>query len=288
LTLPDGFAAFLLVLLTLAQTGTPGEREVKARRVELSRGTSGAVPEVRAAPGYLTVLEFDSPLDCAGLTVEERESRFALLECNTRTVVLRLAVELAAGERLLLTVSFTDERLPARAVLALVGHPAEVDGQVQVARQPLSNKELQAQLEATLARCGAGGLTAVLLSGAVDEHGVTVERFLGGIHWNGVEEAPRFAPRIYRSSKLVVAVVHIRLPSGGPPWIPGEARLLDAKGSVVSSMPIRMDAERLEPGQVRVIAVEVERRREDLGERFSLEVREKGGERGVLIERVEF
>jgi uncharacterized protein (TIGR02268 family) len=231
LTLPARFHSFLLVLLAQASPvavaqAVPLTREVKAQRVELA--TPGAVLEVRAAPGYLTALEFDSSLACETLTAEGRESRFALLECSTRTLVLRLAVKLAAGERLLVTVGFADGQLPAKAVLALVGHATEVDGQVQVVRQVLSKEALQARLEATLARCKAGGLAGVVLSGAVDEHGFTVERLSGRLHWNGLEGEPGSTQRAYRSWKVLVVVVHIRLPPGSPPWTPGEARLLDA------------------------------------------------------------
>lgn len=292
MALPGGFHAFLLVLLCLpgpvavAQAGAPLTREVKARRVELSLSASGTVPEVRAAAEYLTVLEFDSALDCGALTVEGRESRFALLECNTRTLVLKPAVELAAEERLLVTVGFADGQLPAKAVLALVTHPTEVDGQVQVVRQPLSAEALQARLEGVLARCEAGGLAKAVLSGAVDEEGVAVERIAGRIHWNGVKAAPAPVPRAYRSRKLLVIAVHLHLPSGSLPWTAGEARLLDAAGSVVGRLPVWMDAARLEAGQTGVIAVEVERRPEDFGKSFSLEVREKDGARGVLIERM--
>jgi uncharacterized protein (TIGR02268 family) len=293
LTLPVGFHGSLLVLLCLAgpvaeaQAGAPLMREVKALRVELPLSASGAVPEVRAAAGYLTALEFDSALDCGSLTVESRESRFALLECNTRTLVLKPAVELAGGERLLVTVGFADGQFPAKAVLALVGHPTEVDGQVQVLRQPLSSEALQARLEAALARCEAGGLAKAVLAGAVDEEGVTVERLAGGFHWNGLERVSLHPPRAYRSRKRIVIAVRLHLPAESVPWMPDEARLLDAAGSVVRRMPVWMDTDQLAPGQTGVISVELERHPEGLGKVFSLEVREKGGARGVLIERVE-
>jgi len=292
LALPIGTHALLRVLLCLtgpvavAQTGAPAAREVKARRVELPLLGSGAVPEVRTAAGYLTVLEFDSPLECEALAVEGRESQFALLECNTRTLVLKPSVGLVAGERLLMTVGFADGQLPAKAVLALVGHPAEVDGQLQVIRQPLSSEALQARLEAALARCEASGLTRAVLSGAVDEQGVTVERLTANVHWNGLEGAPLSTQRAYRSSKQLVVVIRLRLPLGNPAWAPGEARLLSARHVIVRRVPVWMDVGPLEPGQTGVLVVEVDRHSEDVGQFFSLEVREKDGERGVLIERV--
>ncbi|MDY7231407.1 DUF2381 family protein [Hyalangium rubrum] len=279
----------LLVLVSLpgpvawAQAGLSPAREVKARRAELS---SGAVPEVRVAPGYLTTLEFDSPLDRDALTVEGRESRFALLETNTRTLVLRPAVELASGERLLVTVGFADGLVPAKAVLALVAHPTEVDGQVQVVRQPLSSEALQARLEAALARCEAGGLAKVVLSGAVDDQGVTVELLEGRCHWRGLQGIPLQSPMVYRSWKSFVVIIPLHLPAGGTPWTPGEARLLDAEGRVVQRMPVWLDVVRLTPGGTGSLAVEMDLRPEDAGRFFVLEVREKDGERGVVIERV--
>lgn len=292
MTLPAGLHALLLVLLSLpgpeawAQAGRPAPREVKARRMELSPLSSEKVPEVRVAAGYLTALEFDAPLECESLAVEGRESRLALLECNTRTLVLRPEVELAAGERLLLTVGFADGLAPAKLVLALVAHPTEVDGQVQVVRQALSSEALQARLEAALARCEAGALAKVVLSGAVDKQGVTMELLDRPHHWNGLRKVPLQASKAYRSWKLFVAVIPLHLPAGGTPWVPGEARLLDAGGQVVRRMPVWMDMARFEPGQSGVLAVEVERLSEELGKTFSLEVREREGERGVLIQQV--
>jgi uncharacterized protein (TIGR02268 family) len=294
LTLPAGSCVFLVVLLLLsgsmawAEAVLPSAREVKARRLELPLFPSGEVPEVRVALGYLTVLEFGAPLAREAVKVEGRENRFALLEINARTIVLRPAVEWAPTERLLLTVGFADGLAPARAVFALVAHPSEVDGQLQVVRRPLSNEALQARLEAVLARCETGGLAKVVLSGALDRDGVTVTQLTGVFIWNGLAGVPSFQPTAYRSWKLFVATVPLQLPTGEPTWVPGEARLLDAMGRMVRRMSVWMDVARLEPGESGVIAVEVERRSSDAGKRFSLEVRERGGGRGVLIQEVEF
>jgi uncharacterized protein (TIGR02268 family) len=282
-----------VVLVSLAgpvawgQAAAPPVREVKARRVELPQLPSGEVLEVRVAPGFLTTLEFDSPLAREALTVDGRESRFALLELNSHTLVLRPAVALAPGERLLLTVRFADGLAPSRAVFALVAHPFEVDGQLQVVRRPLSNQALQSRLEAVLARCEAGGLAKLVLSGALGDTGVTAGMLTARIRLSGLEQGPSFKPRAYRSWKSFVATLLLLVPAGSLPWAPGEAWLLDAAGQRVRRISVWMDMSRLEPGQSAVIAVEVELHLEDVGKRFSLEVRERDGERGVLIEKVE-
>jgi uncharacterized protein (TIGR02268 family) len=156
-----------------------------------------------------------------------------------------------------------------------------------VVRRPLSSEALQARLEAELARCEAGGLANAVLSEVIDEDGVTVKMLSGRLHWNGLKQTPYSPPRTYRSRKKLVIVVYLQLPSESAPWVPGEARLLDGSGSVVGHMPVWIDAAQLEPGQTRAIAVEVERRSIDTDKVFSIEVREQGGVRGVLIERVE-
>ena len=293
MTLPVGWCGLLAVLVAVpdavawAEAAGPLTREVKARSVELARLAAGEVPEVRVAPGFLTVLEFDAALASGAVMVEGRESRFALLEINARTLVLRPAVELAPTERLLLTVGFTDGLAPARVVFALVAHPSEVDGQVQVVRRPYSAEALQSRLEAVLARCETGGLAKVALSGAVDWSGVTVKSLKGQHLLSGLEQSSTPASRSYRSSKLFVATVSLHLPAGALPWTPGEAQVLDATGQVVRRVSVWMDVARLEPGQSGVLAVELERRPEDEGKRFSLEVRERDGARGVLIQDLE-
>jgi hypothetical protein len=79
-----------------AQDATRG-RELKRPRVTLTVATAGKPVELHVAPDYLTTLEFDSPVDRDTVTLNAPRERFALFEVNSRSIVLKPAMELAPG-----------------------------------------------------------------------------------------------------------------------------------------------------------------------------------------------
>ncbi|MFY0528904.1 DUF2381 family protein [Archangium gephyra] len=254
--------------------------ELKARHLVLPDSTRAPVPTVRIAPGYDTVLEFDAPLDPDSLALEGREERFALVEPTTRLVVLRPALPLHEDAPLLLKVGFADGLPPTHATLALVPATREVDVQVRVIRQPRSVAALESRLEEVLARCEAGSFVKLALSGELRM----------GVTWQHLEAAAssrsevRLAEQdVYRTRARTVVVATLRLSPEARPWLPGEARLLDAAGREVRRLPVWMDGTRLQPGEVRALAVELERPAEHTDPLWNLELRERDGERGVSL-----
>jgi len=252
--------------------------ELKARHLVLPDSTSAPVPTVRIAPGYDTVLEFDAPLDPDSLALEGREERFALVEPTTRLVVLRPALPLPEDGPLLLKVGFADGLPPTHATLALIPATREVDVQVRVIRQPRSVAALESRLEEVLARCEAGSFVKLALSGEL----------LMGVTWQHLEAASsrsevRLVEQdVYRTRARAVVVATLRLSQEARPWIPGEGRLLDAAGREVRRLPVWMDGTRLQPGEVRALAVELERPAQDT-DPYWVELRERDGERGVSL-----
>jgi uncharacterized protein (TIGR02268 family) len=253
--------------------------ELKARQLVLPDSTTVPPPVVRVAPGYDTVLEFDASIDPDSVSVEGQEERFALLEPTTRLVVLRPALPLPEDRPLLLKVGFADGLSPTHATLALVPATSEVDVQARVFRRPRSVQALEAQLEAVLARCEAGNFVKLALSGELR----------GGVTWESLELAQTSSgvtvveQEVYRSRAHAVVTLKLKLSPGALPWTPGEAWLRDAAGRVVRRLPIWMDGARLQPGEAHSLAVELERPSKETDQRWSLELREKDGERGVSL-----
>lgn len=252
--------------------------ELKARQLVLPEGNSAPVPTVRVAPGYGTVLEFDASIDPDSLTVEGRE-RFALMEPTTRLVVLRPARPLPEDEPLLLEVGFADGLLPTHATLALVPATHEVDVQVRVIRKPRSAAALESRLEEVLARCEAGSFVKLALSGEMRE-GVTWQRVGTARSRSAVTVVGQ---EVYRTHTRTVVVAELGLSPEARPWSPGEARLLNAAGHEVRRLPVWMDGTRLQPGEVRSLAVEMDRPAKDADQHWGLELRERDGERGVSL-----
>ncbi|MFL5354482.1 DUF2381 family protein [Archangium sp.] len=253
--------------------------ELKARSLVLPDNPTAPAPTVRAAPGYVTVLEFDASIDPDSLSVEGRQERFALVEATTRTVVLRPALALPEDTPLLLTVDFADGLTPSHATLALVPATGEVDAQVRVIRRPRSVPALESELEAVLARCEAGNLAKLALSGEL-RGGVTLERLPSA---DSSSEVKVLEQNIYRTLAHAVVAVELELAPGARPWTPGEAWLRDAAGQVLRRLPVWMDGTRLQPGESRSLAVELERPSAPAEPRWRVELRERDGERHMAL-----
>ena len=92
-----GLALSLLALCLLpaqvpAAADTPQSapvRKLQSRRVVLPEHATRSMHTVRLAPGVLTVLEFDTPIDPDSLKLEAREERFARSEATIWMVALR-------------------------------------------------------------------------------------------------------------------------------------------------------------------------------------------------------
>ncbi|WPB79048.1 DUF2381 family protein [Archangium violaceum] len=253
--------------------------ELKARQLVLPDSATAPAPTVRIAPGYDTVLEFDASIDPDSLAVQQREERFALVEPTTRLVVLRPALPLPENEPLLLKVGFADGLSPTHAMLALVPATREVDVQVRVTRHPRSVPALEARLEEVLARCEAGSFVKLALSGELQD-GVTRQQLKVPPVWSDVRVAEQ---EVYHARAHIVVVAQLHLPPEARPWFPGEARLRDATGHEVRRLPVWMDGTRLRPGEVRALAVELERPSKNTDALWDLELRDQDGGRAVAL-----
>jgi uncharacterized protein (TIGR02268 family) len=263
----------------VAQPRLLSDPGLEARALVLPDSPTAPAPTVRAAPGYATVLEFDAAIDPDSLSVEGREERFALVEVTTRMVVLRPALALPEDRPLLLKVGFADGLSPTHATLALVPATTQVDVQVRAIRHPRSVPALESELEAMRARCEAGNLVKLALSGEL-QGGVTHERLPSALSSSEVQVA---AQDVYRTLAHALVTVRLELAPGARSWAPGEAWLRDATGQVLQRLPVWMDGTWLQPGEARSLAVELERPSRQTRPRWSLELRERDGERHLAL-----
>ena len=297
-----------LVLLSVPLLGAkamaqdaPHGRELKRRRVALSVATADKPVELRVAPDYLTVLEFDSPVGRDSVTLGDSEGRFALFEVTHRTVVLRPAREVAPGQSVALTVPFADSLAPPRVVFSLVTHASEVDGQVMVSRLPRTAEAVQAELDEVRAACAAkdaelealrvrsaaSGPAGLIFAGLLDGMGVQA----GSVdvvdeRGNGHLVPEKIAT--YRARAWAALAVSVRNTGSGP-WTPTEARL-----SIVESdeririLAVRMQEPRIEPAEKAVVVVETGAPDWPKRAALRLELRDSEGSRRLLIPRFAF
>ncbi len=278
-----------LVLLmgtaALSQPQAPA-RELKRQRVLVTGAGATPVAEVRVAPGFATTLLFDAPLVPGAVTLEGPPGHFAHVEVREHFILLVPARALAPAERRVLTVRFADEQAPTQAAFALVEHPSEVDTQVDVVRRPLSVEALQAQLAAERARCAAGVLSGLILSGVLGKEGVTSTVLKRQPTAEGVVVYPGNPARLYRAGRRWAVAVTLSNPEGAAPWVPGEARLhwLGENGQPVgetSRLPVHLTTPQLAPGESGWMVVEWDVPEEGTPGVVSLELTDHEGRRSV-------
>jgi hypothetical protein len=283
------FCGLVPLLVTLAggsgdapssQVSSP---ELRALRLVIPEVTSAPVARVRVAPGLSTTFRFGAPLESAVVETEGHEALLAPMEVCATTVTLEPTADLPEAG-LLLTVEFVDGYSPARASFLLIPASGEVDVQVRVMPPPGQPPPPQVPPEAPRARYTSGLFARLVLSGRVGNRGITFTRMLGALDENDAGELETLTKNLYRSDTHAVVAMRLKLAATSlQSWMPSEAWLLDMKGHVVGRSPVWMDGTRLDPGQERDVAVEVELVPGMPPGLLRLELREKNGGRTVRL-----
>jgi uncharacterized protein (TIGR02268 family) len=255
---------------------------LRALRVVIPEVTSAPVAQVRVAPGFATTFRFGAPFESAVVVTEGTEGLLAPMEVGATTVTIEPTTDLPEAG-VLLMVGFVDGHSPARASFLLVPASGEVDVQVRVMPPPGQAPPLQLRPETPRARYTSGLFARLVLSGRLGNGAITFTRMQGALDVTDVGDLKTLTKNLYRSDTLAVVAMRLKLSSASPPWVPGEAWLLDMKGHVVGRSPVWMDGTRLDPGQERDAAVEVELVPGVPPRLLRLELREKNGGRTVHL-----
>jgi len=285
-------------LLALLMTGSavaqqqPTPPRLRQKSVTLPASVQDSA--VRVARGTLTTFMFDSALASKGVNLAGRDTHFERVVVEERTLILKPKVELAPGERLLLTVRFADSAAPQDATFDLIAAGEEVDASVEVVRRARNADALeaalastQAQLAALQALVGDGGPESAVLSGWLTQD-IRVQQF-------NVRVPPGNASGLwvescvgYRTRKWALVVMTLRNGPGAQRWALGEVRLTSARGAPVKVLSARVSKPQLAPGEEGLLLVRTEAPWWDLGEELRLELKDKEGGRPLPLSKVFF
>jgi uncharacterized protein (TIGR02268 family) len=273
----------------------------EGRRIELPADGPGDAAEVLISPGLSTTFFFDTPLQRGGMRLDRRE-HFRVVSLGEEAQVLNLLPgdELRPGDVVRLTVRFADDALPEGATFTLRVQAASAEHQVEVYRQPRDaasyRREARAEreraqqcleaLERVRVEQGApAGLTGLRASGGMDTRGVSSTVISDGnaqrpgapLH---VGKAVAYGAR--RRGLLDLSVDNL----DARPWTV-EAELVGKggvrwKATVWPSTPIPPGARQQQ------LLVEMELPEAEARGPFTLELREAGGSRSVLLGGVRF
>ncbi|MCY1030157.1 DUF2381 family protein [Corallococcus sp. BB11-1] len=293
----------LLSLLLLGTNVTAQEpsrgRELVQRRVTLSQSATGKPVELHVASGSLTALEFDSPVDRAGVKLGDARDRFELIVVNDRLIILKPTGDVGAGEHVLLTVPFADGMAPARAVFAPVTNATQVDAQVQVSRLPRTAEAVQAELDELRAACAGKNIELEALRARIAATGPSGMLLAGMLDFNGIQVKELTDPLLKPTDRLTVervtafrgtgwVALSLAISNeGAVPWTPTEARLSSVRGGRAHAM-VAMREPHIAPGGKALVVVEA--RGEDWPEDATLrvELRDSAGARRLLIPSLVF
>jgi uncharacterized protein (TIGR02268 family) len=215
------------------------------------------------AAGSLTTLFFNAFLERDSLELDR--TRFKLVDVGERSINLLPATELGSGERLVLKVRFKDRALPSQAVFALVSHPSEVDGSVEVERRSDTSESLQAalaqkdaELETLKVRCTSIGPAGFVLSGVIDKYGIrAIPSSVSALPENGTGLRVT-SSTTYRAMQWAAVRLEVSNLPNQQPWSPGSTRLTGPKGALVKVLAVRMEPPILKPGDSGLLVVETE------------------------------
>ncbi len=283
----------LLLASAAAAQPQPGDKpKLRQRTVTLPAKAEDAA--VHVARGTRTTLTFDSLLAAKGVQLAGRETHFERVDEDERLVSLKPKVDLAPGERLLLTVRFADGASPQEVTFELVAADEEVDSSVEVVRR-VSNadalhaelKDLKAKYEALRDRSGEGGPEGLVASGwptgLISSRAFVAQVPSGNASGLKVEDGLG-----YRTGQWALVVVRLRNLPGERPWALGSVRLFTAHGAPVRVLSVRMDRPQLAAGEAGQLLVRTEAPVWPSTEELRLELKDKEGGRLLPLSGVAF
>jgi uncharacterized protein (TIGR02268 family) len=243
----------------------------RGRSITLAAHPGAPPPEVWVAIGRRTLIVFDARIEKGSVQLDPK--RFTLVDAGERSLLIEPVAIPEDNERAVLRVRYSEGGCPEWATLALVFHPTEADGQVDVVRPKLTLESCQAELARAQAR-GEDSPAAVW---------VLSDRLRGGSVQSLRLKLALAQGWAYRFKDGVLLVLQVKKGVVPQPWTPTGATLR-SEGDPKQEVKVRAVHVRegpLAPGEWSPVAVEA-----DLpppGETdFTLELRGAGGRRLVI------
>jgi uncharacterized protein (TIGR02268 family) len=243
------------------------------RRLDVAGKAAATAHELRVAPGVVTSLVFDTPLDPEAMKAEldALALRFGLADVgmSRTTLMLRPSALFTSGTRQRLEVRFAGGEEPRRAVLELVSATREeAERQVEVTRQRPWTEERVAALEARCAACeaelearkarGAMPLAMLVLQGELrPELRQGGQILLSHPGRRRPEDVELMAVHLYRTRSRAAASLRLHLAPGARRWGLAEAVVRDTRtGQRLEVHGVVMEPPTLEPGSGALLVVE--------------------------------
>jgi uncharacterized protein (TIGR02268 family) len=299
-------AVFMALVLSGSADSQPSAStcDTGVRHIELPAVPTGQAPTVCISPGRTTVFSFDTDLVAGSVTLEGSD-RFTKVEPGPSTLKLLPSVKVAAGERLRLTVAFTDNAAPTSAAFTLVVQAAQAEPLVNVYRQVRSAESYEQELAETKAkvrqcheenarlhfeRSGPGGLVGLHASGLMDSNGVSFRDISGGVTEGATNALSMMGVTSYRSAMRVAVEVTLKVPKDAPTWTPENATLtLQGRKGVELKVVTLWSPEPIVPGLLGgTVNVEAEATPDVATGIFTLKLWDASGARTVTISGIKF
>ncbi|RKG67370.1 DUF2381 family protein [Corallococcus sp. CA054B] len=299
-------SSFVVLLgLVLASGASVAQSEADGsspgvRRIELAPDAPSSAHEIAISAHLSTTFLFDSDLKRDAVELEGRD-HFSLVDVGQTTLRLVPSARLNAGERLHLVVRFRDGSAPVSASFLLRAHPAKADPLIEVYRGIRTIETYQQEIRevrAELMRCqgevarlvaeqnAPGGLSGLVSSGALDEHGVTGRLVTKDVTPAAGDALAATSVKSYRSATGVAVEVRLKLQRGAPPWVAKGATLRGKTGAELKVLRL-WQQQPISTGEFVPVVVEADASGAAQGA-FSLKLWEEDGPRTITLGNVRF
>lgn len=304
-------ASFPAVRLTLAllvsATATAQPQDIPCqtgtRRIELRTEPNGELPELCIGPELsTTILFYGAELLGNGVTVEGRE-RFTLVDPGSTTLRLVPSARVMPGDRFRLTVRFRDGAAPASVAFWLVVYAGKVEPWVEVYREKRTLESYQQEVQekdTQLQQCqednerllaekeSPGGLTGLLVTGLMDERGISPKELLTSIEEHSGNFVDVYEILSYRSTRGVAVVLWLLPTQGLQPWRAARAELVGPGRRTLRVHPPWQRELLSYDAKDRRVVIEADATEAETRGSFTLKVWNEDRTRGIVLSGVTF
>jgi uncharacterized protein (TIGR02268 family) len=298
-------AALLLAQHHRAPSKPPADRsvrELRRRTLIISDLNAHFVPEIYVAGRVPTTLVFELPIKESGALLADVSKNFFPPQLTDNAILLIPKADVAAQRLTTLTVTLSDGTILS---FKLLSHPKHADLQVNVTvalekrAGPASAQALRASLlqarsdldecQASAGKAGISKVASLILGENLDKpHSFTVEQHAA----HSTDKQNRLlvsVRRIYRLFELTYLVISVENRDPSRVWVLDRPEVSATGQSQSADVKVVLHAAELatlQPGEAEKVVIVFNTPRQEAGQKFTVLLLEKNGNRHVRLENV--
>lgn len=296
---PSGSAAAAKSSPPPSSPPAPAKRELVRRTLKITDANADAIPALRVAHGAATTLVFATPIKDGGALLADINDLFYPPQLTDRTILL-VPKKDPGAQVTSLTVTLADGTILPFQLVAAQG---ETDLQVDVvvalekAASPESPQalkgalaQLRGQLDECQASAGSAGIAkvaALIISQDLDKPQAYIVERRAVHHLDKQSRLLVESRHLYRLFGFTYMVLTIQNRDPGKTWVLDRPEVRVAGGGEASDVKVvthQIDLEAVPPDEIAKLVLVYATPAQQVGQKLTVELREKNGNRHVKLE----